>query len=158
MSINYRSYKQDDAAALVAIMQQAIFEIASDFYSPDQLAAWAGRLPDAETLNEKYNDGRFVLITVTPDEMPIAFGDLMRGGHIDYLYCHPKFAGQGIVSGLYDRLEAEARRQSNDTLTVDASESAKTLFRRKGFVIVRRNDLDLGGVAIHNYRMEKQIT
>lgn len=157
MSISYRSYRRDDAAALVAIMRQAISDVAARFYAPDQIAAWAARLPGPQRLNEKYTDGRFVLLAVTEDGAPIAFGDLMVSGYIDYLYCRPDFAGQGIVSKLYDGLEAEARRQGHNLITVDASEAARPLFEHKGFAVVRRNDLVLGGVAIHNYRMEKQL-
>jgi len=158
MAITYRSYRQNDAEALVLVMRKAIFDIASDFYGPDQLAAWAGRLPDPATLNDRYTDGRFALVAVAPDDAPIAFGDVMDNGQIDYLYCHPDFAGQGIVSKLYDVLEAEARRHSKAILTVDASEAARPLLERKGFTLVRRNDLMLDGVAIHNYRMEKQLS
>ena len=155
--MKFRPYQKDDAEALVVIMREAIFEIASDFYAPKQLDAWAARLPDPATLNERYHDGRFVLIAVPEDDAPIAFGDVMGEGHIDYLYCHPTSAGQGIVSGVYDGLEAEARRQSMAVLTVDASEAARPLFERKGFTLVRRNELRLDGIAIHNYRMEKQL-
>ena len=153
-----RPYKEDDAEALVLVMQKAIFDIASGFYAPDQLAAWARRLPDPATLNDRYTDGRFVLVAVTVDDAPIAFGDVMDNGQIDYLYCHSDFAGQGIVSRLYDGLEAEARRHSKALLTVDASEAARPLFERKGFIIVRRNDLMLDGVAIHNFHMTKRLT
>jgi putative acetyltransferase len=40
---------------------------------------------------------------------------------------------------------------------VEASEAARRLFERKGFVIEKRNDFPINGVAIHNYRMVKPL-
>ena len=156
-AVNYRTYQESDAETCVDIMRQAVFEIALRYYTPEQIAAWADRLPDSATLNARYTDGRFALIAVTAENEPLAFGDVMANGHVDLLYCRPQFSGQGIVSRLYDRLEVEARRQSLDVLTVDASEAAKLLFDRKGFAVIRRNDMEINGVTIHNYRMEKQL-
>lgn len=138
-------------------MLQAIKDIGARFYTPAQIVAWAERVPSVERLNEKYTDGRLALVAAATGDAPIAFGDVTACGYIDYLYCHPDFAGQGIVSKLYDGLEAEARRQGHNLISVDASEAARPLFEHKGFAVVRRNDLNLSGVAIHNYRMEKQL-
>jgi putative acetyltransferase len=40
---------------------------------------------------------------------------------------------------------------------VEASEAARRLFERRGFTVVRRRDLDLDGVAIHNFAMVKRL-
>ena len=42
-------------------------------------------------------------------------------------------------------------------LFVEASESARRLFAHKGFALLRRQDLVVQGVDIHNYVMEKLI-
>ena len=157
MSIIYRSFRPDDAETLAAIMQRAIAQIASRVYTQEQIAAWAGRAPDGDELKDKYADGRFVVVAVAEDDMPIAFGDVMQDGHVDLLYCHPDFAGQGVASQLYDLLEAETRRRAIETMTVDASEAALPFFTKKEYRVVRRNDLQLNGIAIHNYAMEKQL-
>ena len=39
----------------------------------------------------------------------------------------------------------------------EASELARRLFERKGFVVVERQNLMIRGVAIHNYRMAKAL-
>ena len=41
---------------------------------------------------------------------------------------------------------------------VEASESARRLFERRGFSIDGRNDFTINGVAIHNYHMSKRIS
>lgn len=42
-------------------------------------------------------------------------------------------------------------------LFVEASELAKPLLERSGFVVLVRNELTLGGVNIHNFSMEKWL-
>ena len=73
------------------------------------------------------------------------------------MFCAPEAAGQGIASRLYDAVEAAAREQGIRSLFTEASELARRLFERKGFVVAERQDLMVRGVAIHNYRMAKAL-
>jgi len=87
----------------------------------------------------------------------VAYIDLQPNGHIDRVFCAPEAAGQGIASRLYDAVEAAARAQEIRSLFTEASELARRLLERKGFVVVERQDLMVRGVAIHNYRMAKAL-
>ena len=91
------------------------------------------------------------------DDRPVAYIDLEPDGHIDRVFCAPEAAGQGIASRLYDAVEAAAREQGITSLFTEASELARRLFARKGFVIAERQDLVIRGVPIHNYRMAKVL-
>lgn len=42
-------------------------------------------------------------------------------------------------------------------LFVEASEAARRVFERKGFRVIRRNDLELHGVGLHNFEMKKDL-
>lgn len=76
---------------------------------------------------------------------------------LDAITRAPEAAGQGIASRLYDVMEAAARQQGITSLFTEASELARRLFERKGFVVVERQDLVVRGVTIHNYRMAKAL-
>ena len=54
-------------------------------------------------------------------------------------------------------LEARALHLRVPRIFVEASELSRPLFERRGFLMQGRNALSLGGVAIHNYRMEKRL-
>ena len=54
-------------------------------------------------------------------------------------------------------MEAAARQQGIKSLFTEASEPARRLFERKGFAVVKRQDLVVRGAAIHNYRMAKAL-
>jgi putative acetyltransferase len=96
-------------------------------------------------------------VAADESDRPLAFGDLERNGRIDHLYCRPDVAGTGVASALYDRLEAAARDRGIGRLHVDASEPARRFFLRKGFTVLQRREFALGGVAIHNFAMEKRL-
>ena len=102
-------------------------------------------------------DGRLVLVAVDGNDTPIAFIDLENDGHIDMMFCVPDWAGRGIVSGLHARLEAAAIERGMVHLFTEASEVAKPFFLRRGYKLLHRNDMEIEGVAIHNYAMEKAL-
>ena len=66
-------------------------------------------------------------------------------------------AGTGVAALLYAELENAARAQAIDRLYVEASEPAQKFFLKRGFTTIERNDFELNGVAIHNFRMEKSL-
>ena len=126
----------------------AIVELEGNFGVPWSADSWRRELE---------GEGRLVLIAADPADNPVAFIDLEDDGHIDMLFCTPGWAGRGVASALYRELETLARRQNMKHLHVEASEIARPFFARHGFTLTRRNDFEIGGVAIHHYTMEKPL-
>lgn len=152
-----RHYRPDDAGALATIMRRSIESLGPRHYTTEQMAAWAAAALDAEEMALRLGDGRTVLVAVDAHDQAVAFGDLEAHGHIDLLFALPEAAGRGVAAAILEALEMVARTDALMQLTVEASEGAKGLFTRQGFMLVARNDLTLGGVAIHNWRMEKRL-
>ncbi|MEZ5924810.1 MAG: GNAT family N-acetyltransferase [Hyphomicrobiaceae bacterium] len=152
-----RSYRSGDAAALAGIFRRAVAELGGRHYTSPQVAAWLGRAPDAEGMAARAADGRVVLVAVDDADRPVAFADLEPNGHVDLLFALPEVAGTGVAQSLVEALEVIARSHGMLRLFVEASEGAKGLFARQGFLMLGRNDFTLGGTAIHNYRMEKAL-
>lgn len=117
---------------------------------------WAGTIC-AEKIAARSIDGRFVIVAVDVADNILGWGDLEADGHINFLYSAPEACGRRVGSTLYSALERHARAMSMPRLFVEASELAKRLFTRRGFVFLRRNELTLEGVAIHNFSMEKRL-
>jgi putative acetyltransferase len=152
-----RPYEPGDAAALCDLYRRSILALGPRHYGPDQVRAWAGLAPGPDELDRAYRDGRTALVAIGPAGRPLAFGDVERDGHIGFLYCAPEAAGAGVASALYDALERDARGRGVARLHVEASEAARRFLARRGFRLVARRDLSIGGVAIHNYAMEKDL-
>lgn len=155
--MHIRCFRPGDAPALARIFHAAVHRIGALHYAPEQVHAWAPAVPAPERFLERGADGRILLVAADDRDRPLAYGDLERNGHIDHLYCRPDVAGTGVASALYDRLEAADEARGIGLLHVEASEPARRFFLRKGFVVLHRREFAVGGVAIHNFAMEKQL-
>ena len=151
-----RPFDDADAAALSALFHASVREGGIRDYSPEQVAAWSPAEPDPEGYVKRAT-GRTLLIAEDDDGEPVGYADLEPDGHIDHLYCHPAVIGTGVGSALYAAIEAAAREAGIVKLSVEASEAARRMFDRHGFVVDGRHDFMINGVAIHNYRMSKAI-
>lgn len=152
-----RTYRAGDAARLEEIFRAAILQLGSRDYTAEQVAVWTGTQVTAARLHEKYSDGRATFIAVDETDTAIAFSDLEADGHVDMLYCHPDQAGRGIGSALLAAIETEARKAGIARLHTEASETARPVFARAGYATVLRRPLEIDGVALHNWKMEKLL-
>jgi putative acetyltransferase len=157
VEVTIRVYDPRDAADLADVFFRSVRQVALSDYTAAQVKAWAPEPRTAEWAHTEASDGRLVLVAVDEDDRPVAYIDLEPNGHINRLFCAPEAAGRGIASRLYDAVEAAAREQGIRSLFTEASELARRLFERKGFAVVERQDMVIRGVAIHNYRMAKDL-
>jgi putative acetyltransferase len=155
--VRIRPFELSDGPALARIFYRAIHEVACAHYSQEQVNAWAPKIPAAERFVARGTDGRTLLVAVDETGEPIAYGDVEGDGHIDHVFCKPEVAGTGVAALLYEELESAARARGICRIYVEASEPAQRFFLKRGFETTGRNDFELDGVAIHNFRMEKQL-
>ena len=81
------------------------------------------------------------------------FGDMDRTGYLDRLYVHWEEQRKGIASALCDRLEQEAE---SERFVTHASITAKPFFEKRGYRVVKEQEVIRKGVALTNYVMEKR--
>ena len=142
---------------MAAVYERAVRQIGARHYAPEQIEAWVGQGPRAERFRQKITDGRRGWVAVDDASRVMGFVDLEADGHIDFLYVDPDAAGQGAATLLLDELERVARSAGITRLYVEASEPARRVFERRGFMVTARRDFDISGVAIHNYAMERLL-
>ncbi|WP_379921513.1 GNAT family N-acetyltransferase [Erythrobacter sp. R86502] len=155
-----RPYRPDDAAALSVLTLAAIRTTALQAYSPAQVTAWADH-HSVERLTSGSAKGDVILVAADAGDRPVAYVVLEVGGHLDMLYCHPDHTRQGLGLRLLAEAETAARAQGATRLFTEASELARPVFARAGYVLRNRRDFTIpssgGEVAIHNYAMEKRL-
>lgn len=154
-SVAIRDFKSADAPAMARLYFDAARRLGARHYSPAQVQAWAPAPADPTAVLARANDGRVTLVAVCEGAIA-GYIDLEADGHIDHLYVHPEAAGRGVGSRLIDALIARARAAGCRRLHVEASETARPLFERKGFAILHRRAFTVRGVAIHNYAMVRE--
>lgn len=145
----------EDASHLPALFEDAIHQIASRYYTPDQVNAWAGRSHRIRTVFEEDFSARSAWVTADQSGRLFAYIDLETSGHIDFFYARPEVTRTSVTRDMYALLEATARDQGLTHLSTEASEATRRFFQKQGFQIISRQDVIIGEVSIHNYVMEK---
>jgi putative acetyltransferase len=144
-----------DTPLLAEIFRASIEELTGDDYSGAQQRAWASSADDDEEFGARL--ARALTLVATHAGSPIGFASLADNTRIDMLYVHPAAAGQGAAAILCDALEKLATARGSKELTVDASDTARGFFERRGFVAKTRNTVSLAGEWLANTTLTKPL-
>jgi putative acetyltransferase len=140
---------------LAEIFRASIEELTMDDYSPNQQEVWAATADDEEAFGKKLA-GALTLVA-TLGGSAVGFGSLADNSRIDMLYVHPAASRQGAATMLYNALEKLAAARGAKELSVDASDTARGFFEKRGFAPYRRNTIMLGGEWLANTTMKKAM-
>ena len=144
-----------DVPILAEIFRASIEELSDDDHTPAQQAAWASAADDEEEFAARISGELTLVATLSGD--PVGFACLADNSRIDMLYVHPAAAGQGTGAMLCDALETLAAARGTKELSVDASDSARGFFERRGFVAKTRNSVSVGDEWLANTTMVKSL-
>jgi putative acetyltransferase len=144
-----------DTPLLAEIFRASIEDLTGDDYSEAQQQAWASAADDEEEFGARL--ARALTLVATHAGSPIGFASLADNTRIDMLYVHPAAAGQGAAAMLCDALEKLATARGSKELTVDASDTARGFFERRGFVAKTRNTVLLAGEWLANTTLTKPL-
>ena len=151
-----RPYLAEDTALLREIFRASIAELTTDDYTQAQQEAWASAAVDEAAFGKKLA-GQLTLVATLAGS-PVGFATLAGGNKIDMLYVHPAAAGQGVAALLVDALEKLAGSRGAALLTVDASDSARGFFEKRGYVAQQRNTVSVGDEWLANTTLHKQLS
>jgi putative acetyltransferase len=154
-AVGVRPFLPADTPLLAEIFRASVEELTADDYSEAQLQAWAASAEDEDAFGARLA-GQLTLVA-TMEGSPVGFISLRGTDQLDMLYVHPAVAGQGVGTTLADALERISASRGTPRLTVDASDSARDFFQRRGYVAQRRNTVSCHGEWLANTTMEKQL-
>jgi putative acetyltransferase len=146
-----------DVPLLAEIFRAAIEELAADDYSETQQEAWASTADNEEAFGVKLAR-ELTLVATYGGGAAVGFASLADNRRIDMLYVHPAAAGQGAGAILCDALEKLAGARGAKEITVDASDTARGFFEKRGYSAQSRNTVSLGGEWLANTTMTKLLT
>ena len=144
-----------DVPLLAEIFRASIEELTADDYSETQQEAWASAADDEEEFGVRLA-GALTLVA-TFGGSAVGFASLADNARIDMLYVHPSAAGQGAGAMLCDALEKLAAARGTKELSVDASDTARGFFEKRGYVAKTRNTVVLNGEWLANTTMVKPL-
>ena len=149
-----RPFLPADAPLLREIFRDSIEELTNDDYTEAQQEAWASVADDVGEFRNKLS-GQLTLVA-TLEGSPVGFASLEGKDKIDMLYVHPAATGQGVGAMLIDALEKLAGARGTARLTVDASDSARGFFEKRGYIAQQRNTTSIGDEWLANTTLQKQ--
>jgi putative acetyltransferase len=144
-----------DTPLLVEIFRASIAALTAEDYSEAQQKAWASAVDDEAAFGKKL--GSQLTLVSTLEGSPVGFASLASGNKIDMLYVHPAVVGQGIAATLIDALEKLAGGRGAAKLVVDASDSARGFFEKRGYVAQQRNTVTVADEWLANTTLSKQL-
>ena len=148
-----RPFLPADVAVLAEIFRDSIGELTSDDYSEAQQEAWAASAEDEAEFAKRL--GKQLTLVATMQGSPVGFASVTGNEKLDMLYVHPGVAGHGVAAMLADALEKLAAARGAKKLTVDASDTARGFFEKRGYVAQQRNSVSVGDEWLANTTLTK---
>lgn len=150
-----RRYRTEDLDKIVQLFYDTVNTINIRDYTSEQVAAWSS----ARERLLRSNDFFMSLYTLAAveGEHIIGYGNIDRNGYLDHLFVHKDRQGIGVATAICDKLERYAKECNCKLITVHASVTAKPFFERRGYSVVKENTVEIDGVKLRNYFMEKEL-
>jgi len=150
-----RPHLAEDTPLLADIFRAGVSELTGEDYSEAQQKAWASAVDDEADFGKKL--GSQLTLVATLEGSAIGFASLASGNKIDMLYVHPAAVGQGVGAMLVDALEKLAGARGATKLVVDASDTARGFFEKRGYIAQQRNTIMTGDEWLANTTLHKQL-
>lgn len=151
LAVTLRPYRPGDCPALAALFYETVHTVNAAHYTPAQLDAWAPACgPDLAAWDKSFRAHRTLVAEL--DGRLAGFGDLdPAAGYLDRLYVHKDLQGRGVATALCNALEEAAA----GPVVTHASVTARPFFARRGYRVLRAQQVERRGVTLANYVMEK---
>lgn len=133
-----RTYTTDDFESVRELFSETILTVNAADYTKEQLVVWAGLEPRLNGL----------ILIAEIDGAIVGFGSILSSGVLDLLYVHKDFQRRGVATALCDELE-----KGFPSVKTYASVTAKPFFERRGYTVVKEQEVERSGVKLKNYEM-----
>ena len=137
-----RPYCPSDCGAMAELFYDTVHTVNAADYTPRQLDAWADGQVDLAAWDRSFR-AHCTLVAEEGGAL-IGFGDR--------LYVHHLHQRQGVAAALCDRLE----KTVEGPVTTHASITARPFFEKRGYRVVKEQQVERHGVLLTNFVMEKQ--
>lgn len=144
-----REYDSNDCKEITELFYHTVHTVNAKDYTEEQLNVWATGSVDEEKWNQSLLEHDSVV--AVEDGMIVGFGDVDKTGYLDHLYVHADWQGRGIATAICDRLEEAVE----GNIVTHASITARTFFERRGYQVVKEQQVEREGIWLTNFVMEK---
>lgn len=140
-----RHYQPSDCPALEKLFYDTVHTVCAKDYTPEALDAWAP--VGARNWNESFLEHRTLVAEL--DGEIVGFGDA-DGSYLDRLYVSCRHQRRKIATLLCDALETAMPMETHASLT------ARPFFEKRGYRVLRRQQVERNGQLLTNFVMKKE--
>lgn len=144
-----RKYRTSDCKEIIELFYNTVHTVNAKDYTKEQLDVWATGKVELEKWDKSFQE-HFTVVAVD-NEIIVGFGDIDKTGYLDRLYVHHDYQRRGVATAICNELEKAV--QSN--ITTYASITAKPFFEKRGYKVVKEQQVERQGVFLTNFCMEK---
>lgn len=144
-----RKYQPSDCKILTELFYNTVHKINVNDYTEEQLNAWATGQVDLEKWNQSLQE-HYSLVAVE-NGIIIGFGDIDQTGYLDHLFVHADYQRQGVATAICSQLEQAVK----ETITTHASITARPFFEKRGYQVIKEQQVECHGVFLTNFIMQK---
>ena len=149
-----RRYRTSDCGRMAELFYETVHSVNAADYTKEQLDAWATGNVDLTAWDKSFLEHFTIVAEETGDDGKriVGFGDIDSTGYLDRLYVRKDRQRRGIASAICGELENVADAAK---ITTHASITARPFFLKRGYRVVREQQVERGGILLTNYVMEK---
>lgn len=144
-----RKYESTDCKELAELFYNTVHTINAKDYTKEQLDAWASGQVDLEKWDQSFQE-HFTVVAVE-NGIIVGFGDIDTTGYFDRLYIHKNNQRKGIATAICDQLESKVQGK----IVTHASVTAKPFFEKRGYKVLKEQQVVRKEIFLKNYVMEK---
>mgnify|MGYP001045245149 FL=1 len=145
-----REYTSSDCKKLAELFYQTVHVVNAKDYTNKQLDVWATGYVDLKEWNKLFLEHN--TLVAIENSIIVGFGDIDKSGYLDRLYVHKDYQGQGIATAICNKLEQSVKACK---IVTHASITAKPFFEKRGYRVIKEQQVIREGIALSNYVMEK---
>lgn len=146
-----RKYQQSDCREVTELFYNTVHTVNAKDYTKEQLDVWAVEQVDLEKWNQSLQE--HYSIVAVENEVIVGFGDIDKTGYLDRLYVHADYQRKGIATAICNQLEQAIRLN----ITTHASITAKPFFEKRGYKVVKEQQVERQGIFLTNFVMTKNF-
>ena len=144
-----RMYQASDCKELTNLFYNTVHSVNAKDYTKEQLDVWATGTVDLKEWDKSFTE-HYTVVAID-NNIIVGFGDIDKTGYLDRLYVHADYQGKGVATAICNRLEQAVQGK----ITTHASITAKLFFEKRGYKVVKEQQVERQGIYHINFCMEK---
>lgn len=144
-----RGYQMSDCKEITELFYNTVHTINAKDYTKEQLDVWATGTVDLKEWDKSFTE-HYTVVAID-NNIIVGFGDIDKTGYLDRLYVHADYQGKGVATAICNRLEQAVQGK----ITTHASITAKPFFEKRGYKVVKEQQVERQGIYLINFCMEK---